>query len=301
VTVLRADAPGKVNLALFLGSVRASDGRHDLVTLIESVSLVDCLTLTDALEDEVVCPGVPGPNLAGAALAALRAAGWDGPPVRISIAKRVPIAGGMGGGSGDAAAALRLACAVSPLPAGVDLYAVAAALGSDVPSQLTPGVTLGTGAGEEVAPVPALPEHSLVVVPSSVPQPTGPVFAEADRLGIARSPEELGARAAALDAWLTGEAREPELVNDLERACLSLRPDLQATLDAVRAAGADRAFITGSGPTVIGLFRGAPGAARAEAAAAALAHRHPGTVVARPVGAAAGAVRPTSAAADHRG
>jgi 4-diphosphocytidyl-2-C-methyl-D-erythritol kinase len=291
VTVLRAQAPGKVNLALFLGPVRALDGRHEVVTLIESVSLMDSLTLVvlDAGVDEVVCAGVSGPNLAGAALAALRAAGWDGPPVRFSIDKRVPIAGGMGGGSGDAAAALRLACAASPF--GGDLIAIAASLGSDVPSQLSPGVTLGTAAGEEVASVPALPEHSLVVVPAVVPQPTGPVFAEADRLAIPRSSEGLRALEISLRAWLAGDSGEPSLVNDLERACLSLRPDLAATLDAVRAAGADRAFITGSGPTAIGLFWGAPGAGRAVAAASALAPRHPGTVVARPVAAAAGAVR----------
>ena len=127
MTLLTALAPGKTNLCLFLGGMRA-DGLHELVSVIEPLSLADELTLEPlpsgalvaaapgagdmgcaAGDDEVVCAGVDGPNLAGEALAAFRAAsGWEGPPLRLTIAKRVPVAAGMGGGSGDAAAALRL-------------------------------------------------------------------------------------------------------------------------------------------------------------------------------------------------
>src|SRR3954466_4193037 len=112
--ILRESARAKINLCLFVGPVRASDGRHELVSVMQSVTLADELVLEaaapSATGDEVVCPGVEGPNLAADALAAFRAAtGWDGPPVRITIAKRVPVAAGMGGGSADAAAALRLA------------------------------------------------------------------------------------------------------------------------------------------------------------------------------------------------
>src|ERR1700680_4715174 len=91
---LAALAPGKVNLCLFLGPLR-EDGRHELVTLLESVSLADELTLeSDAEHDCVVCPGVEGPNLVADALAGLRARGWDAPPVRIEIVKRIPVAAG---------------------------------------------------------------------------------------------------------------------------------------------------------------------------------------------------------------
>jgi 4-diphosphocytidyl-2-C-methyl-D-erythritol kinase len=98
---LRCRAPGKINLCLFVGRPRA-DGYHPLVSLIQPVSLADELTLepADGPADEVVCVGVEGDNLAARALAAYRAAGWNGPPVRLTIDKRVPLAGGMGGGSG---------------------------------------------------------------------------------------------------------------------------------------------------------------------------------------------------------
>ena len=79
----------------------------------------------------------------------LRERGWAGPPVMIRIVKRIPIAAGMGGGSADAAAALRLAVAIAPWGAG-ELDALAATLGADVPSQLIPGLVLGTGAGDLV-------------------------------------------------------------------------------------------------------------------------------------------------------
>ena len=117
MSVHRALAPAKVNLGLFLGGRRAPDGRHELVTVMQSISLADELTLQAARDgaeqDELVCSGVPGPpqaNLAAAALAAFRArAGWDAPPMRLTILKRIPVAAGLGGGSADAAATLRLA------------------------------------------------------------------------------------------------------------------------------------------------------------------------------------------------
>ena len=100
----RALAPAKINLGLFLGSTREQDGRHELVTVMQSISLADELTLERAPagseQDEVVCPGVsssPAENLAALALGAFRAAtGWDAPPLRLSIAKRIPVAAGLG-------------------------------------------------------------------------------------------------------------------------------------------------------------------------------------------------------------
>src|SRR5438034_5479213 len=120
---LRALAPAKTNLGLFVGPVRAQDGRHELVTVMQSISLADELELAPAAEgvshDEVVAPLVPGPaaeNLAGLALRAFRAAtGWAHPPLRLEVRKRIPVAAGLGGGSADAACALRLCAAASGL------------------------------------------------------------------------------------------------------------------------------------------------------------------------------------------
>jgi 4-diphosphocytidyl-2-C-methyl-D-erythritol kinase len=290
-----ARAPGKVNLSLLLGRVR-EDGRHELVTAIESVSLADELTLTaiEGSSDVVICPGVSGANLVSDGLAALRRAGWDGPHVSIRIEKRVPVAAGMGGGSADAAAALRLASAVVPFPAGFDPVALARELGSDVPSQLVPGLTLGEGAGDEVVAVAPLAAHELVIVPMpDLPLSTADVYAEADRLSLARADAELERLRARLVEALggSGERRLPDelLVNDLQRAAMSLCPTVIPALNAVREAGADHVFVSGSGPTVVGLFWGSAG--RASAAAGALAERYPGAVPAIPVDADFGAPR----------
>jgi 4-diphosphocytidyl-2-C-methyl-D-erythritol kinase len=283
---LRARAPGKVNLCLFLGPVRG-DGRHELVTLFESVSLADTLTLTTTEQprDEVVCPGVVEPNLVSRAIEGLRARGWDGPRVHIEIDKQIPIAAGMGGGSADAACALRMAIELAP-GRPEEVAALAAALGADVPSQLVPGVVLGTGAGDVVEPFEPLAPHGLVIVPHDEPLATPDVYAEADRLGLPRTAGELAARYDELARALRPGARLPDelLVNDLERAAQSLCPPIADALDAVLVAGADRALVCGSGPTVAGIFWGTDGLARAEAAAAALAERFPAVASAAPVG-----------------
>jgi 4-diphosphocytidyl-2-C-methyl-D-erythritol kinase len=152
----RERAPAKINLCLYLGPTR-DDGRHELVTLFDAVSLFDELELEVAAAggDDVVCEGVSGPNLIAEALAALRAGGWAAPPVRVTITKRIPVAAGMGGGSADAAALLRVAPRLAPVAVDA-LRAIAAGLGADVPSQLRPGPWLGTGAGEELEVAPEL-------------------------------------------------------------------------------------------------------------------------------------------------
>ena len=277
---LLARAPGKVNLGLRLGRTRA-DGRHELATVFQSVSLADELILTVGGERDVVhCPGIAGENLAARALAELRRRGWGAPPVRIEIAKRVPVAAGMGGGSGDAAAALRLADAVEPVPPAV-LAEIAAGLGADVPAQLRPGVSLGTGAGDQLELLAPLAAHAYVIVRAASSLATPAVFAEADRRGLPRPAPEL-------DAWITRVREVPSggrlpgelLVNDLEPAAIALAPELEPTLRRVAQAGAEHALVCGSGPTVAGLFWGGDAGARAAAAAAALG---PPAVVVHPV------------------
>jgi 4-diphosphocytidyl-2-C-methyl-D-erythritol kinase len=262
---LRALAPAKVNLCLFLGGLRA-DGRHELVTLFESISLADELELSTHSEgeDEVSCPGVEGPNLISATLAALRDRGWSAPPVRIRILKRVPVAGGMGGGSADAAAALRLAGEIAPLPGEV-IAELAPSLGADVPSQLAPGLMLGTGAGDLVKSAPPPPAHAFLILPQPVGLFTPEVYREAERMGLPRRAEDLARRLAELREVLDAGALLPAelLVNDLEPAALSLRPEIEEALDAAREAEADHVMVCGSGPTVAGLYWGQDAESRA--------------------------------------
>ena len=272
---LTCRAPGKVNLCLFVGPLR-DDGRHELVSVMQSVSLADRVVMRPAAAgggDEVLCEGVEGPNLALAALSKFRAAtGWDALPQRIEIEKRVPVAAGMGGGSADAAAVLRLAAQLAGIADRALLESIAFELGADVPSQLAPGRALVTGAGEHVEPLEDVPPLGVVVLPSSAQLSTGAVYAEADRLGLARAGGDLEERLAEVRAALAdGASLPPELVvNDLQPAAVSLEPSIDAALEAVRETGAEVALVSGSGPTVAGLFGGEGGTARAQAAAAAL-------------------------------
>jgi 4-diphosphocytidyl-2-C-methyl-D-erythritol kinase len=206
--------------------------------------------------------------------------------VRIAIEKRIPVAAGMAGGSADAAAVLRLAMALAPGRA-EEVDAIAAELGADVPSQLMPGVAVGTGAGEIVEHFEALAEHAFVVVPPELELATPDVFREADRLGLPRSDGELDALYSQLVATLEPGARLPAelLVNDLEAAAVSLCPWCGDALEAVRAAGASHAMVSGSGPTVVGLWWGAEAVSGARAGALELASRYPRVVVAEPVAA----------------
>jgi 4-diphosphocytidyl-2-C-methyl-D-erythritol kinase len=287
MTRLRCNAPGKVNLCLFIGRSRG-DGYHPLVSLVQPVSLADELELEPAGgdADEVVCPGVEGENLAARALAEFRAeTGWDGPPVRITIAKRVPVAAGMGGGSADAAAALRIASAASGR-SGPALQRIAVALGADVPSQLAPERCLMTGIGEGVRRLGDPAPCGLLIVPSAHALSTPAVYAEFDRLGLGRDHDELDR----LSGQVPGAARDGSLLaerllhNDLEAPARSLCPPIGDALADVRASGAVRAMVSGSGPTVFGLFPGEAGVAHAHAAAEALRGRHPEAVAATPVG-----------------
>jgi 4-diphosphocytidyl-2-C-methyl-D-erythritol kinase len=323
---VRVLAPAKVNLSLFLGPTR-EDGRHQLVTLFQSLSLCDVLVvraLPGVGHDRVVCkPEIEGENLAARAIAALRERGWDGPTLAVSITKNIPIAAGMAGGSADAAAVLRAAMAIAP-DRTEEVEAIAAGLGADVPAQLLPGVSLGTGAGEVVERLAPLAAHAYAVLPSPFSLSTPDVYREADRLGLARPASVLAERNEELRRKLTRSqspagppapaaagppapaaagppapaaagppappaagppVRPPDelLVNDLEPAAISLQPWCAAALADLRAAGAEHAMVSGSGPTVVGIWWGPEAATRALHAVGELGERYPGAVAARPV------------------
>ena len=265
-------AYAKLNLVLHVGPSR-EDGLHPLCSLMASVDLADEVTAEQqpSGEDTVRCEGVPEDNLAARALAEFRSrAGRDLPPLAITIEKHIPIAAGLGGGSADAAATLRIANELAGSPLGrEELLRLAADLGSDVPSQLDPSHALVQGAGERIEPI-GLPPLAAVLLPDSEGLSTKAVYAELDRLAGTRTdldPEPLKRLATA-----TPETLAAALENDLQPAALSLRPDLGARLGALGDAGALGVAVSGSGPTCFGLFPDRPAA---EAAAARL----PGALV----------------------
>ena len=265
--VLRELAYAKLNLVLHVGSPR-EDGMHPICSLMASIELADELTATprDSGPDTVICPDVPGHNLAARALADFRSrAGGQLPPLELTIDKRIPLAAGLGGGSADAAAALRLANELAGGPlTGEELLGLAADLGSDVPSQLDPRHALVQGVGGQVEPL-ELPPLTAVLVPDAEGLSTATVYAELDRIDGARDKldaEPLRDLAAAPAAELAAG-----LENDLQAAALSLRPELAATLGRLRSEGALGAAVSGSGPTCFGLF---DDPAAAESAAASI-------------------------------
>jgi 4-diphosphocytidyl-2-C-methyl-D-erythritol kinase len=143
---------------------------------------------------------------------------------------------------------------------------------------LRPGICLGTGAGEVVERREPLGEHAFVIVPQRFGLSTADVYREADRLGLPRDESDLAARLRAVRA-----GGMPDLVNDLQAAALSLRPEIGRALEAARDAGAEHAMVSGSGPTVLGLFFGAGASARAARAAVGLSDRYPEATSAAPV------------------
>jgi len=196
----------------------------------------------------------------------------------------VPVAAGMGGGSSDAAAALRLAAHAAGRPDDGAATELAPGLGADVPVLLRPAPALMTGAGEVVEPVADPGPMGVVLIPDPEPLATPDVYAEADRLGLCRSAADLSEREAALRAALAGGGLPPAelLVNDLQDAARSLRPRIDEALAAAAEAGAPVAMVSGSGPTVFALFPGIEGPAVAAAAAESLARRFPGASSAVP-------------------
>ena len=263
--------PAKVNLQLAVGPVRA-DGYHDVVTVYHAVSLFDEVTVAPAERDSIAVTGegsgsVPadGSNLAARAAAALlRAAGpgaQDAPGLAIRIAKRIPVAAGLAGGSADAAATL-VACNElwSTGLSQQELGELAAGIGSDVAFGLLGGTAIGVGRGERVTPALASGTFHWVLAFATGGLSTADVYAACDRIrasgGRRGHPDPAPVPAPAPDNALMAAVRSgdpaelgPLLSNDLQPAAISLRPRLRRALAAGRELGALGAMISGSGPT----------------------------------------------------
>ncbi len=242
----RGAAPGKVNLALVVGPIR-DDGKHELITLYQRVALSDRLVVERASSLSV--SGFADDTLVTRALAVLSAAAGETVTFSARIWKQVPVAAGLGGGSSDAATALRLANDLLDQPLGSErLVRLGAALGADVPFFLTDGPQLGSGDGTELSPV-QLPQDYwiLLLLPHGADKSsTAAVYADFDRRGggdgFDRRRDEL---LEALAAVQRSRDLEHLPANDLVSSPLAGR---------LRELGAFRADVTGAGPTVYGLF-----------------------------------------------
>ncbi|WP_326589968.1 4-(cytidine 5'-diphospho)-2-C-methyl-D-erythritol kinase [Streptomyces sp. NBC_01294] len=266
--------PAKVNVQLAVGAARP-DGFHDLANVFLAVSLFDEVTATAADALTVTCEGpdadkVPldRTNLAARAAEILAARNGLSPLVHLHIAKNIPVAGGMAGGSADGAAALLACDALWGLNTPrAELLDICAELGSDVPFSLVGGAALGTGRGEVLTPVAAGSFHWVFAVADGGLS-TPAVFREFDRLTADVVVPEPEASPALLAALASGDARELAgvLANDLQAAALSLRPSLADTLAAGTGAGALAALVSGSGPTTAFLVADEESAAKVAAA-----------------------------------
>jgi 4-diphosphocytidyl-2-C-methyl-D-erythritol kinase len=255
---MRAPAPAKINLALVVGPLR-DDGKHELVTIYQRVGLSDRIDVEPAASFRV--DGFLADTLVRGALEALAARADVEPRWRVHIEKRLPVAAGLGGGSSDAATALRLANATlpDPLPA-ADLHELAATLGADVPFFLAEGPQLGTGDGTELAPLDVPQDFwILLLLPHDVQkQSTAAVYTAFDAQDGAAGFDE---RRDAVHEALASLRRPRDLdalpANDLATSPLA---------DELRARGAFRADVSGAGPTVYGLFHHKPAAQAAQRA-----------------------------------
>lgn len=241
-----ARAYAKINLALVVGPLRA-DGKHEVATVLQRIGLHDDIALEPA--HELTVEGFSEDTLVSEALGALARAAGVSPGWRVRIEKRIPVASGLGGGSADAATALRLANELleSPFPAG-ELHRLAAGIGSDVPFFLHRGAQLATGFGADLAALHLPTEYAVVVlIPHGVTkESTAAVYRAFD----ARDRQEgFRQREAALERALERVSTARDLAhlppNDLAGSPLAR---------SVRELGAFRADVTGAGPAVYGLF-----------------------------------------------
>jgi 4-diphosphocytidyl-2-C-methyl-D-erythritol kinase len=260
-------APAKINLHLGVGGVQ-DDGFHPLVTVFQAIGLYDDvavsrsagwrLSLAGAAHIDPGTVPVDEQNIVARAGQLLTAHHQRPTPANVTITKSIPVAGGMAGGSADAAAALVALDRLWDLQTSDhDLLELAAELGSDVPFALIGGTALGTGRGHLVDPIDDDGSWWWVAVPSAEGLSTPAVYRHFDKLfpnaGAPAGAEAVLAALATHDPAVLARA----LHNDLQAAALDLRPDLAALIETGEAAGALRGIVSGSGPTCVFLAAGA--------------------------------------------
>lgn len=283
-------APAKINLHLGVGAPR-EDGFHPLDTVYQAVGLVDDVDVTEAdvldvsLSAAAHVDGGAVPlgedNIVARAATALAAHHGREPRVAVRITKEIPVAGGMAGGSADAAATLVALDRLRDLrTSDADLLAIAAGLGSDVPFALVGGTARGRGRGEVVEPVADAATWWWVVVPSAEGLSTPAVYRRFDEL-VPDAPATPPSADRLLAALASGEslALAAALHNDLQEPAIDLRPELGDLLDRGEQEGALRGLVSGSGPTCVFLCEDAD-AARAVAGALGDDGAHPTVLVA---------------------
>ena len=254
--------PAKVNLQLSVGP-RESDGYHNLVTVFQAVSIFDEVTLTKSHEGSGVTiavtgdqtHGVPedGSNLAVKAVQLIAEKFGFAADVHIEVKKSIPVAGGMAGGSADAAATLVGMDALFKLEVTrEELLALGSELGSDVPFLILGGTAIGTGRGDQLTAALSRGTYHWVFALSTVGLSTPAVYSECDRMRAEREIASPKVSDALMQALLAAdpEAVGESLVNDLQSAASSLRPALTLILEVGRDYGALGAIVSGSGPTV---------------------------------------------------
>ena len=267
---VKVQAPGKINIHLGVGTANA-EGYHELATVFQALNLGETLTLVPGGTGSIVVQGryghpavpVDGTNVARRAIELLISALEDSRDVDvlrdldIVIDKQVPVAGGMGGGSADAAAAL---VGAAHLLGGVDddvLHETAVAVGSDVAFLLQGGTAIGHGRGEQLSPVLTRGTFHWVMATSARALPTPDVYARFDELNPtpapARVPDEVLTALAAGDV----DSLAANAANDLTEAAVSFMPEIAEMMEAGRAAGALLPLLSGSGPTIGFLARDA--------------------------------------------
>ncbi|MDT4958525.1 MAG: 4-diphosphocytidyl-2-C-methyl-D-erythritol kinase [Pseudonocardiales bacterium] len=276
---VRVRVPAKINLHLSVGALRG-DGFHELMTVFQAVDLADEVTARAALGLAVRMTGegaatLPSgsENIAWRAASRLAEDAEVPPDVLLEISKAIPVAGGMAGGSADAAATL-LACATlwRTRSTKAELLDLARLLGSDVAFPLLGGTALGTGRGEVLTPVLTTGEFHWVLALAAFGISAGDAYRELDRLrATGNAPEPAGKPEVLLDALRAGDAQRvgAALTNDLQPAALALAPALRRTLAAGLDLGAIAGIVCGSGPTCAFLCADARAANRLAASLAA--------------------------------
>ncbi len=255
-------APGKVNLGLSVGPLD-SDGYHELVTVFQAISLFDDVTVQYGPEGAgiileasgSISAGVPldSSNLAYKAADIMIRRFQLTSDISIHLKKEIPVAGGMAGGSADAAGVIVGMDSLFELGLSRDeLQRIGAELGSDVPFGIAGGTAIGRGRGDQLTPVLAQGTYQWVLALSSSGLSTPSVYTECDRLREGLSIARPSANDALLQALRAGDAKElgKALSNDLQSAACSLRPALRLVLDVGREYGALGCIVSGSGPTV---------------------------------------------------